>query len=255
MGLRVQSLQCAWFTPLAPSSAQELFQLLIGDAPSSSNAQKLPNGQQASFAEGAAGQFSVSIQVQPGRTDLFLTPQMTAESALAAFPVVPLFDDPETSFAEAARLIAAFPDVGGVHRVAMVCNLAELFGSPTEAAQSLMAEAKLEMPVSDIDEFFLRVNKRRASEALPEVVLNRLLAWKVETIQLVTMGGGPHSTFSAHASPQAMQQFNAGLTVDINTAAPPKQPFTRDQWSAIFDEVTRETKRLALDGTLSGLNQ
>lgn len=245
MSRKIQSLQCVWFTPSPSMDALSLFQQAMGTEPSASQSQKLPSGHNVTIAQGEFEESAVTLQVQPGRIDCFLMPLGFSASPVPIF-LPPTFDDFDLAFGRVDRLIRRMPDFQPI-RLALVCNLLELANSTVEASEKVRATSGLELPLTGMEEFFLRINKRRPCKAVEGLSINRLMNWRVDTVQLVALAQGGVAS-SPHAN-----HFGAGLSVDINTAEQPSPPFTQPQVLAIFSEIAAEARRLSLAGSAVAL--
>lgn len=249
MGRKVQSLQSVWFAASAPVGASRLFEIITGAEPSGSQTQRLPDGQTASFADGDFDGCHLVVQNQPGRVDIFVNPPGSDELQITPHTNFPLFDDINIPFSRMERVFGAIPEIPGSTRLALVCNLVEVTNSFADAVSLLVAAAGTNLPPDDIAEYFYRVNKRRESKYSAEIVFNRLLTWRVEMLQRVAVTNGPVPT----AVPTQINQFSASTTVDLNTATPPRSPFTKSQADAIFSEMRAEVMRLSVEGSIKEL--
>lgn len=204
----IQTVQAVVFTPDQPS-AYGLFEAAFGRAPTTLQTATAPAIGTMAAETGADGQWT--IQVTPGRIDIFASPIMTMTEPA---PFVPL-PGPGKAKESLSAVAAVVADMcATVNRLAWVVR--SVCETDTDlAAADLFSECS-GLPRAKVStrDNFLQTNRPIEMPGLQDAVLNRLIQWRTEMVQFfdisAVMGTAGTPTFTQQ------ERHAISLNVDLN---------------------------------------
>jgi hypothetical protein len=247
-----QSVQFVWFIVSTESlRADRLFEQLTTEEPDSYDRNRMPNPANPLLgaANGSVEGFQVSVQLQPGRLDVFLSPPTDDE--IVASGAFPLFDTKKAIDFALAAVERAPVELQSV-RCALVVNLFERTET-YEKANSLMEEkVELKPTFSDYSDFVVQINRRKETtfDNKP-ITINRLLKFSTGIFQGVAMHIDANGT---QQSPFTQQIPATLVTIDVNNV-PSGRTFAKAESSSIFKVLASEALQLAETAHISALGE
>lgn len=181
--------------------------------------------------EGSYGNGRLRLLIRPTRLDWQYVPD--EEKSETTIPTIGSVSDVVNSFSDSAKwwLRHKAPDM---ERVAFGVVLSQFINDWEEGLKTLQPL----LPHVDIDtgairDFKYMVNRRRASNVIHKLEINRLNTWSVSERQLLSVQVSQSSPRPEH---RMRSQFVSGLELDVNTA-PEWVGLEREYLEDVFNEL------------------
>lgn len=100
----------------------------------------------------------------------------------------------------------------------------------------------IDMQMTDLRDFLYQVNRRRSSETISNLKVNRLMKWSVQHIQEILVRGGSSRVAVGNMI------FGSQLEVDINSAAEQVGSLSPKQLVPLFEEFARLADEIIVIG-------
>jgi len=240
-----QSVQLVWFLSSVENvRASKVFEELTGSEPLSYQSNRVPNPTNPflGVANGPHEGFEFSVQIQPGRMDLVLTPTMEGQENVEGLLLVETEKAVRTAVAAAANV----GDISPV-RLALIINLFEPSESLSVSRALIEERIGFSPNIGEYSDLVFQINRRKQL-ASPEIEINRLLRYGSITLQTFSVSFQPGGV----PSPVTIAQFGASLMVDINTIIDGRT-FSKADTDTIFSQIAGEALRIAASGTTGSL--
>ena len=224
-----------------PSPTPEAFNpwLRVFGSPPPNLQQNQPGTPPGGQASGVVGPYAVTINVQPGRTELVLTPSEANGPAPGVFDDT---NDPLTTLKSYAEKLATKISV---LRLAIIINLSEQAADGVAAGKIFENNLKaVPVPPGAVDlAYALNVP---CDSPVPGTAINRLCRWGTGVRQVVQV---QMNSFAAGSIPQFTVSENhaAFLNIDVNTA-PRSVPFAPGEVTALVAALDGEGRAIISEG-------
>lgn len=204
----IQTVQAVVFTPDQPS-AYGLFEAAFGRSPTTFQTATAPAV--GTMAADVSDDGQRTIQVTPGRIDVFVSP-LTTTTAPSPFTPLPRPTQAKEGVCAAAAVVAGGCTV--VHRLAWVVRSVCETGTALEAAGLFSDHSGLPREKMGERDNLVQTNRPIEMPNLSGAVLNRLAQWRMETVQLFDIS----AVIGAAGAPTVTQteRHALSLNVDLN---------------------------------------
>ena len=202
----VQTVQAVVFTSEQPS-AYDLFEPAFGYR--AANFQNAPPPMIGTMAASVADHRQYTVQVTPGRIDVSISP-IAAANDPAIFVPLPAADLAKEQLATAIATIAT--RCATVGRLAWVVRSVLRTDTANEAT-NLFADY-VGLPADRIGTLdnILQTNRQTAMPGLQDALLNRLIVWRTEMMQMIDVNTG----FGGQPTITQRDHYAISLNVDLN---------------------------------------
>ncbi len=232
----IQTVQAVVFTPDQPS-AYGLFEAAFGRAPTTFQTATAPAIGTMASAVGTDGQRT--IQVTPGRIDIFASPIPTMTEPV---PFVPLPEPVKAKESLSAAAAAVAGKCSTVLRLAWVVRSVHETVTDLAAADLFSEYSGLPRARMSERDNFLQTNRPIEMPGLQDAVLNRLVQWRTETVQLLDIS----AVMGTAGVPTVTQRERhaISLNVDLNVI-PLKGVLPGDRVGELVHDLARLSTEFA----------
>ncbi len=227
--------------PIEPDP--NLWQSVVGEPPEATNIQaKLKLRQD----EGQYKDGRLILTAVPARTDWVFISAFDTDAREPLFDRLQTYSSALETFTELAnRWFAVCPSP---IRIAFGAVL----DIPEPSRQAGYAELKSFLHAVQIDadhssDLLYQINRRRESNQIPGLLINRLSKWSVALSKINQVELGPASVQYVILGDE---RYFARLELDINTAQEHNEPFSREQLLPLFSELTGLATEVADKGDI-----
>lgn len=234
----IKSVQLAWFLVSSDGvTAARTFETAFGSEPDqvTSNRMISPTAPFLSRAVSAVENAEVTVQVQPGRVDLFLAPLSQALDMEDLFPSLERDIHLQNARRVTQNLEGAFRDVV---RVALVINMTGNLADQASATSEFREIVGANFPFHDATDLVFQVNRRASIR--DGLSRNRLMKFGTVTMQILAGTVQPNML---DALPVTEERWAATFMFDQNTVPDGKVLSAGDQATA-FDVFFGDLDRI-----------
>lgn len=243
-----QSIQFVWFLSSNDEiKTNDVFESLMGEEPVSFQRNKAPNPANPflAIANGPIDGSEATLQLQPGRMDLVITPSASVlDSAEVGVATIPTISTCKRVLAGLPQMALKVPCV----RLALVLNLLKPAENVDEARLVIEQMISQKPKFDDYSDLMFQINRRKSYPELDKLAVNRLLRFHVTAFQSVMMT----NHHGAHSTSFSRENFAASMMVDVNTV-PDGRLFASDDFVTIFSTLAEEALRIGAVGAVSAL--
>lgn len=237
---QAQAVQLALFCQYVDGViAQDLFTNGFGRDPDVTQRNRMisPANPFLSIAGGSVDRLNYTVQIQTGRIDVHVTPNIPSEFGVEN--LAPLFDmepvlDEMVGFV--GKTVSQLP---GVVRVAMVGNLMSRVDDYNAAAVAVSAMIGADVARPGISDLMFQINRKK--QMTHGQVMNRLVRVSVAEIQAVSV---PRQGEPRDVIPLNRVETMASLQLDFNTVPSPTV-LAVDVVIPLIEEIKREILRVS----------
>ena len=241
----VQAVRLSLFvTPEAQAFEAPAWQTLTDAAP----AHQATTRGVITVEEGPFGPGRLQLQAQrapPPRIDLVLGPAPPPETSAVTLPVLGSFADAVAAVRlPAERLLQSGIATARIAFGVMHVQSARDWADAARIIQGTLGPTRLD--IVNAQDFLYRVNRRRTSNVVPGLPMNRLASWSCVVWQemLINVASGQ----SGGGSPA---RFSATLETDFSTDEGRREPIGTQHLLALLAELQRLTLEVANQGDIS----
>ena len=194
--------------------------------------------------EGSFGGGTLTLRVTPGRIDWLLH---RTDPDFDDFPIIASLPESLEGFCELMSRWLGTEDCPVLTRIAFGAVL--LYPVPDHRAgyvqlQSYLHRVDLDPSSSD---FLYQINRRRKSDRLPGLNINRLSKWSVTTFAPMGFFAGPATGI---VSVPEVPHYACRLELDINTVPGEEEELDREQLQPIFRDLVSLGQEVVREGDI-----
>jgi len=240
------------FFPAMPGASRlpsslELYKKIWSADPDSFH--KQPNPLNPEVAQGKSGNLMVNCMIHPVRIDFNLTAAPSPERQMT----LNLIDHPIELRDELKRITNYFSSsvLDLFSRVALNLQFLNLKPTNVEANKALteVIPDRYGVTITDEEAFVFQINQPNKSSEFKDITMNFITKWSVEQFQVLTISIPPSGVpVQPLTLPQPKTVIAASVSFDNNnTPSTPVRALTRDEQSALLQEVWDNAARKQLE--------
>lgn len=239
-----RTVQLAWFVnDTSKLQAAELFRTIFKEEADTVNQNRVPSptAPYLSSAKRSEGKATTTLNVSPGRIDLFIQPEQVADVVPSGLATI----DAKQTLLHSLELIRSATDFSlpGAYRIAVVCNFIEVFDQYSATKAAFFKRLGLQNIDGDVWDLAFQINKRFNYEPAG-LSVNRLFSMNIELFQQVqVLGGSPALTFLSNGR-VVNEAFILSYNIDLNNVPINGRLLERDEMTSAMQRFSEEVIRV-----------
>jgi hypothetical protein len=238
-----EHLRLTCFVLGATRTDQNWWEQICGSPPESSTT-RLKGAHRVDQGKFGSGVFSV--EVQPGRVDLVLSPFVDPQTPIIGLPTLGPFQKALIEFEGIANQWFKLEELPDVQRVALGTPVLMSIDSLKTGYLRLAGYLRdLKVDPNNSSDLSYQINRPRKSlTKIPSLNINRLSKWSVARLRVYA----PQSDIVRALTEE---RYFCRLELDINTVPEQREPLPKDMLPALFSELASLASEIMLKGDIA----